>query len=259
MKPIRLFIIDKTFEDPEHGYWQAALADIRGCGGIVIVGCSPSLDEALTQQRRPEADVFVIDLAKPTSETANQLDALSQGSATETPVIGLSEVVDEAQLAMSITAGVRACAGRDNPEGLLTAVIEVARGGVPIQRDLASKPALLWSLALDLRRRLRGTSAIPGANNADQLVPNRLADQADTGCPISAREVSILEMVADGFSYREIGEALTIAERTVKNHMARSLEKLGARGRAHAVRMALQAGWICNGPEVGNARMQVAA
>ena len=66
-------------------------------------------------------------------------------------------------------------------------------------------------------------------------------------------------MVADGFSYREIGETLTIAERTVKNHMARSLEKLGARGRAHAVRMALQAGWICNEPETGKARMQVAA
>jgi DNA-binding NarL/FixJ family response regulator len=259
LKPIRLFIIDKTFEDPEHGYWQAALSAIRECGGIVIVGCSPSLGEALAQQRRPKADVFVIDLANPAPETAKLLDSLSLGSATEIPVIGLCEVVDDAQLAMSIAAGVRACAGRDNPEGLLTAVIEVARGGVPIQRDLASKPALIWSLALDLRRRLREMSAGPAANSADRVVPDRVVDRSESGCPISAREVSILEMVADGFSYREIGETLTIAERTVKNHMARSLEKLGARGRAHAVRMALQAGWICNGPEAGNARMQVAA
>ncbi|MCH9039546.1 MAG: hypothetical protein IIC23_09140, partial [Chloroflexi bacterium] len=66
MKPIRLFIIDQSFENPEHGYWRAALSAIRECGGIVIAGSSPSLDEALARQRRPEADVFVIDLANPT-------------------------------------------------------------------------------------------------------------------------------------------------------------------------------------------------
>ena len=40
---------------------------------------------------------------------------------------------------------------------------------------------------------------------------------------------------------------LAIAERTVKNHMANILDKLDARSRAHAVRMAVENSWICNG------------
>ena len=255
MKPITLYIIDPSFEDPTPGYWQSALTAIRECGGVVVVGSSPSPEEALATDRRPDADVIVVDLSRFGAETSELTDGLSRGRALETPLIGLCDVVDEAQLALSIGAGARACAGRDNPEGLLCAVIEVARGGTPIQRDLASKPVLLWSLALDLRQRLRGTA---GSSTAG-VKRDRTGETGGAECPISPREASILELVADGFSYREIGEALTIAERTVKNHMARSLEKLGARGRAHAVRMALQAGWICNESESGNVELQVAA
>ena len=73
------------------------------------------------------------------------------------------------------------------------------------------------------------------------------------------RELGILEMVADGLSYKEISQALVIAERTVKNHMASGLGKLGARGRAHAVRVALEAGWICNGKRDVKSGLKAAA
>lgn len=257
MKPIRLFIVDPSFDGPAPGYWQAALAAIRECGRIAVVGSATSPAAALSQLQRVHADLFVVDLTQRTSDTEVLLDALAalRDGHDETPVIGLCDVVDEPHLALSISVGARACAGRDDPGALVTAVIEVARGGVPIQRDLAGKPSLLWNLALDLRRRFRGTLQLSG---------NRAGDPASAGssgedCPISVREIAILELVADGFSYREIGETLAIAERTVKNHMARSLEKLGARGRAHAVRVALEAGWICKGPGAGTVELQVAA
>lgn len=259
MKPISLFIVDPSFEDPDPGYWATALYAIRDYGGIVVSGSASSLEEALGGRRPPAADVFVVDLSRPTPDTGTLLDALSIDSTPETPVIGLCEVVDETQLALAIGAGVRACAGRDNPEGLVASIVEVARGGAPIQRDLAGKPSLLWNLALDLRKRFRGTPGVSTVVGSDQGQIGGPLELPGVECPISAREVSILELVADGFSYREIGEVLAIAERTVKNHMARSLDKLGARGRAHAVRVALQAGWICNGSGTGSVELRTAA
>ncbi|MBT6681538.1 MAG: response regulator transcription factor [Chloroflexi bacterium] len=260
MKPIKMFVIDQSFEAREPGYWQAALAAIRDCGGITVVGSASTAQEAFEGTLIGQADVTVLSLSTAVPEMTGLLESFSYGPGADVPVIGLCDVVDEAALAIAISTGVRACVGRDRPEEIVTALIEVARGGVPIQRDIAGKPALLWNLALDLRARLKGTI---GSHSGTSLFPDKSDNSSQRkeppDCPISEREVSILEMVADGLSYREIGESLTIAERTVKNHMARSLEKLGARGRAHAVRMALQAGWICNGAESRSTLLQVAA
>jgi DNA-binding NarL/FixJ family response regulator len=57
---------------------------------------------------------------------------------------------------------------------------------------------------------------------------------------LTVRELQILEAVADGKSNKEIAAALAIAEDTVKTHLRRLFEKLGAADRAHAVAIALR-------------------
>jgi DNA-binding NarL/FixJ family response regulator len=52
--------------------------------------------------------------------------------------------------------------------------------------------------------------------------------------PLSERELEILQHVATGASNREIGQALFIAEGTVKNHVTNILSKLGVRDRTQA-------------------------
>jgi DNA-binding NarL/FixJ family response regulator len=51
---------------------------------------------------------------------------------------------------------------------------------------------------------------------------------------LSAREREVLALVADGFSNREIGRKLFIAEATVKVHMSHILEKLNVPSRTAA-------------------------
>jgi DNA-binding NarL/FixJ family response regulator len=60
--------------------------------------------------------------------------------------------------------------------------------------------------------------------------------------PLSPREVAVLACVAEGLTNPEIGAQLGIATDTVKTHIARVLEKLGAKDRTHAVAMALRMG-----------------
>jgi DNA-binding NarL/FixJ family response regulator len=62
--------------------------------------------------------------------------------------------------------------------------------------------------------------------------------------PLTPREISVLREVAAGGGNREIGVRLSMAEETVKVHMKRVLEKLGAVDRTHAVVIALQHGII---------------
>jgi len=61
---------------------------------------------------------------------------------------------------------------------------------------------------------------------------------------LTAREIEVLSLMADGLLNREIGEHLSLAQETVKTHVHRVLTKLHARSRAHAVAMAIRRGLI---------------
>ena len=54
---------------------------------------------------------------------------------------------------------------------------------------------------------------------------------------ITARELEILQLIADGLSNREIAEKLFVSENTVKTHSSRVFDKLGARRRTQAVQL----------------------
>ncbi len=61
---------------------------------------------------------------------------------------------------------------------------------------------------------------------------------------LSAREVEVLQGVADGRSNGDIAAGLQLSPLTVKSHLARIGRKLGTGDRAHAVLLALRAGVI---------------
>ena len=60
--------------------------------------------------------------------------------------------------------------------------------------------------------------------------------------PLSARELEVLQLMAEGLTDREISDRLTIAEYTAKNHVANVLGKLGASNRTQAVVSAVRKG-----------------
>lgn len=59
--------------------------------------------------------------------------------------------------------------------------------------------------------------------------------QAQQSLGISAREMAVLHEIAAGRSTKEIAAALHVSPNTVKTHVARLFEKLGAKRRADAV------------------------
>jgi DNA-binding response OmpR family regulator len=62
--------------------------------------------------------------------------------------------------------------------------------------------------------------------------------------PLTARELEILHLLADGLSQAQTAARLTISPKTVATHFERVLEKLGVHSRAQAVAVAYRAGLL---------------
>jgi len=78
------------------------------------------------------------------------------------------------------------------------------------------------------------TSAMRNARRPRRGSPDELSD----------REIEVLELVAEGRSNKEIGEALGLSALTVKSHLARIGRKLGTGDRAELVARAMRAALI---------------
>ncbi len=63
-------------------------------------------------------------------------------------------------------------------------------------------------------------------------------------CPLSAREVQILRVLAEGKVYKQIAAELGLSTSTVRTHLHNIYGKIGAVDRAQAVLMATERGWL---------------
>lgn len=90
-------------------------------------------------------------------------------------------------------------------------------------------------------------SAVRLAAEGERVLSDEIAKdmaRADGLIQISTREIAVLQLVAKGLSNREIAQSIYVAEETIKSRMKRILEKLGAEDRAHAVRIAIERGFL---------------
>ncbi len=72
----------------------------------------------------------------------------------------------------------------------------------------------------------------------------RVAGTDNNLSELSAREIEVLQLVADGQSNKEIGEALKLSALTVKSHLSRIGRKVATGDRAQMVALAMRAGVI---------------
>jgi putative nucleotidyltransferase with HDIG domain len=63
-------------------------------------------------------------------------------------------------------------------------------------------------------------------------------------CPLSGRELGVLERLSEGKVYKQIAHELTLSTSTVRTHLHNIYGKLGAVDRAQAVLIATERGWL---------------
>jgi two-component system response regulator DesR len=63
-------------------------------------------------------------------------------------------------------------------------------------------------------------------------------------CPLTARELGVLRLTADGLSVREISDRVHLASGTVRNYLSSAMQKTGGASRHAAARIATERGWL---------------
>ena len=94
-------------------------------------------------------------------------------------------------------------------------------------------------------------SAIRRAAAGGRVVDPDLAIAAlsEGSNPLSEREREVLAASVEAATIADIAHALSLSEGTVRNHLSAAIQKVGARNRGEAARIALDRGWIGPGAE----------
>jgi two-component system response regulator DesR len=98
------------------------------------------------------------------------------------------------------------------------------------------KDASATELAVAIRRAMAGERVVdPGL---------ALAALSEGSSPLTPREREVLRAGLDGASIADIAAQLFLSEGTVRNHLSIAIQKMGARNRIEAARLAEEKGWL---------------
>ncbi|MFD9458069.1 response regulator [Streptomyces sp. NPDC059985] len=159
-----------------------------------------------------EPDVALMDLRMPLLDGASATAEIVAGPA-RTRVLILTTYETDEEIERAVEAGAIGYLLKDTTrEQLVDAIHSAARGETVLAPRVAAR----------LVARMRRPAVVP----------------------LTAREVDVLNAVADGLSNVEIGRRLVIAEATVKTHLLRVFAKLDVSDRTHAVVVALERGLL---------------
>jgi len=174
---------------------------------IVVVGEAGSVDEALVRLPPLRPDVAVLDVRLPDGDGVTLCREL-RSQLPELAVLMLTSFQDDEALLGAIMAGASGY------------VLKQIRGAdlVGAIRTVASGASLLDPAAT--------------ARLMDKL--RRDAAAGDPLAGLSEQERKVLDLIGEGMTNRQIGEALFLAEKTVKNYVSSLLSKLGLQRRTQA-------------------------
>ena len=213
-KPVRVLVVD------DDKLMRAGLRAVFSSDeGIEVVGEAADGRAAIESASRLEPDVVLMDVRMP------EMDGITAtrevlASSPDVRVVIVTTFEEDDYVFGALAAGASGfLLKRTPPEELIAGVHTVASG----------ESLLSPSVTRRVIHRM-----------AEQPAPD-VSNQAKLG-ELTARELEVLELVAAGFSNREISAQLVIEAATVRSHMRRILMKLGLRDRVQIVIFAYETG-----------------
>lgn len=192
---------------------------------LEVVGEATNGQDAWLRTCQLVPDVLVLDLSMPGVGGAEATERITKACPT-VHVLALTMHEERGYVARLLRAG---AAGyvlkRSAASELVRAIRAVASGGTYVDPSLAG--ALLTAHG---SRSPRGPATTV----------------ADGARELTVREREVLQLVARGYSNKEIGAALEVSVKTVETHKANAMTKLGLTSRAGVVRFAMDQGWLAD-------------
>jgi DNA-binding NarL/FixJ family response regulator len=205
LRQVRVVVAD------DHAIWRSGVRADLG-ENFAVVGEAGDADEAIAEIRRTKPDLVICDLHMPNGGGIKV--AKECGEQTNVVMLTVSEA--ERDLLDAVSAGACGYLVKSTaPDELRLQLWKAAHGEPVFSSQLAA-------LVLGEFR--------------------RMAKDAGPVQPLSDREREVLQLVARGHTYKDIGEELYISPKTVENHVRNILGKLHLNRKQELVRYALEHG-----------------
>ena len=204
---VRVFLVD------DHEVVRRGVAEVLEEDPVItVVGEAGSVAEALARVPAVRPDVTVVDMRLPDGDGAEVCRKLRQ-RVPGLRCLVLTSFPDEDAVAAAVAAGASGYVLKQvRGSALVTAVRTVADGGTLFDRDVGA--------AASARRR-------PAERD------RRLA-------VLTEQERTVLRLIGEGLTNRQIGTRMGLAEKTVKNYTSHLLAKLGLERRTQAAILATE-------------------
>lgn len=208
---MKLMLVD------DHQIFLEGLQYLLVTYGIEVADTASNGKEALEKARVLKPDIILMDIKMP---VLSGLDALKliKAEMPYTKVVMLTTSEEDEDLFNAIKLGASGYLLKNtNAKELVDMLSDLENGEAAFSPELAAK----------VLKELRSYEP-----------------EAPEDIRLTKRQLEVLEMVAKGVTYKDVGEALGLTERTVKYHMAKILELLHLENRAQGIAYAARMGLV---------------
>jgi two-component system NarL family response regulator len=209
----------KTLLVDDHRLFVDGLKNLLTLRGIEVVGTAYDGMEALEKARALQPEIILMDIQMPTLDGL-AATRLIKAEMPRVKIVMLTMSAEDEDLFEAIKSG--ACGyllKTLDVDQFLALLVGLSRGEVPLSPGLAGR--VLNEFARQAM--------------AKESAKRPLEKETES---LSARQVQVLTLVAQGLTYKEVGDKLCLAERTIKYHMGEIIERLHLENRSQAIRYA---------------------
>lgn len=227
---IRVLLVD------DHSMLRAGFRTILDIQpDITVVGEAATGADAVAQASALHPDVITMDVQMPDMDGIEATRRIVADPTVNAAIAIVTTFDQDDYLYQALDAGASGFLLKNaGAEDLIAAVRALAAGDGMLAPEVTRRVLARFAAA--------STPAAASASAAPARAATGAAARTPLPEPLTDREAEVLTLLADARSNAEIASALFIGEATVKTHVSRILQKLGARDRVQAVVLAHRMG-----------------
>ena len=210
----------------DHALFMEGLRNLLILNGIQVVGTARNGQEAFEKTLELHPDIVLMDVRMPGCDGVTATRMI-KAERSQCKIVMLTTSAEEPDLLEAIKSGADGYLLKSLETGpFLTYLRGVERGEAAISRELSG---IL-------------VKAISHQNETEKATTS-----ASVETELTHRQVEILQLVAQGFSNKEMAERLSVSDHTIKYHLGEIFQRLHLKNRDQAADYAIRKGLIKRG------------